>query len=542
MSEEKELTGLLDQRPDAASADAAHEEGGLVEDVAHEKRTAPPSPTALVTDAWTRDQGAKLLEEWKALGIDASFAQMSQEDAVAAAAKLHQGANIGLGPGVGRKKFAGKPGGVAVPTAPPKGSEQSGTASLADVANMEHGEYVAADAFGALFEANPHLAEHPADPKRAQYWKDVLQGEEYQALHRRTAHQVELARIGAGSIALSYAAYAATEKEGDAPDPNSPEGIGQEATRMRSVRRAIGAATQDVDAAEAAAQGLGGAEDAGRLAPPELAKVARLAASDRILRAILQAAGRYRTRARSLQTERLDAPRGFITGVRLSSDLSAALPLERAAVGGAVPELELLAQYRLATGRLLSYKHKERTPVQAGPIVISVDESGSMSGEPIICAKGIALAMAWIARSQRRPCILAAFAGTPELRVCAAEKGPGQSRTPPEEIAAWCTTQDGGGTIPDGPLETIRSQSVWDWSATRGKVDHIIITDEQMGVDEEMAAGYREWSKAHNVRTFLICIGTNTGELGKIATRSWCVTDLTLSQGAVEAALSIGPD
>lgn len=534
-----DLTGLLTERPDAM-VEAHAEESGLVEAVNTTTPRHPPSPTALVTDTWTRDQGAKLADEWKALDVSASFAMMTRDEAMVAAIQQHNGANVGLGPGAGRKKFAGTTGGVAVPVAPPKGAKT--VASLADVAKLDEGAFVAADAFGALFEAAPHLAEDPADKGRSQYWGEVLAGDEYQALHRRTAHQVELARIGAGALALQYASYANAKGNKDAPNPNSPEGIADEARRMRSVRRAIKGATDEVEAAEAAAQGLGGADEIETLAPAELAKVARLAASDRTLRAILQAAGRYRTRARSLQTERLDAHRGFITGVQLSGDLSIALPLERAAVGGAVPELELLAQYRLATKRLLAYRHKARTPVQAGPIVISVDESSSMEGEPMICAKGIALAMAWVARSQRRPCVLSAFAGTPAIRAIAAERGYGYDRTPPEQIAAWCTTQMGGGTVPDGPLETLRSTDYLNLAATKGKTDHIIITDAELSVDDGMVHAYKTWAERYHVRTFVIVIGDDPGDMAKVATRCWCVNDLSLSQSAVEAALSISPE
>jgi uncharacterized protein with von Willebrand factor type A (vWA) domain len=448
---------------------------------------AAPSPTVLVTDHWTREQGAKLREEWAA-------AEGGMRDACA----------------------------------------------LPDAAD------VATDAFASLYEAAPEPAPAPADERRARYWLDMLERDDYRALHRHTAHHIELARIGAASLAAAYAQYVHAEDQHEAPDggapaPDSPQGIAAEARRLRSLRKALAAATEGVHTAEAAAQGLGGAE-AGRLAPGELAKVARMAASNTTLRAILEAAGRYRTRARTLQTERLDAPRGIITGVDLSGDLSVALAAEQAAVAGAVPELELLARYRLATRRLLSYRHKDRSPVSAGPIVVTVDESGSMHGEKLIAAKGIAIGMAWIARAQRRPCLLTAFAHKPELRTCVVERGPGQPRTPAEEIAQWCTESLGGGTSPVGPLETVRSAEIWDWQHTTGRVDHIIITDDEMKPDEALCAEYRAWAVRQKVRTYLLAIGAKPGAIAQVATRAWRVSDLSLTQDAVEAILSIGAE
>jgi uncharacterized protein with von Willebrand factor type A (vWA) domain len=49
--------------------------------------------------------------------------------------------------------------------------------------------------------------------------------------------------------------------------------------------------------------------------------------------------------------------------------------------------------------------------VGKGPIIVSIDESGSMIGEKAHTAKALALALAWIARQQHRWCGLVAYSG-----------------------------------------------------------------------------------------------------------------------------------
>jgi hypothetical protein len=83
-----------------------------------------------------------------------------------------------------------------------------------------------------------------------------------------------------------------------------------------------------------------------------------------------------------------------------------------------------------------------------GPIVVSVDESGSMTGEKIEAAKGLALAMASIARAQKRPFLLCAWADQPEGGIRTASGSA-------DAIVEWLEGFFGGGTDLDGPLHTL---------------------------------------------------------------------------------------
>src|SRR5206468_9035225 len=77
----------------------------------------------------------------------------------------------------------------------------------------------------------------------------------------------------------------------------------------------------------------------------------------------------------------------------------------------AMPNLELDTLRRLMEKQCMERDMRSTEPVGKGPIVISIDESGSMSGDKVHTAKALALALAWVARRQRRWCALVAYSG-----------------------------------------------------------------------------------------------------------------------------------
>jgi uncharacterized protein with von Willebrand factor type A (vWA) domain len=393
---------------------------------------------------------------------------------------------------------------------------------------------LAADSIDTLLSSAPRFAERPESPQRARWWKQLMQSPECNALRARTVLSPAVAEIAAAEIAKQWVAYAAENSESndgqDGDDSESPE---QSVNRIRSTRAALADAAQAADEAEAVGAGLGlGAETS--LDAAKLAGYTRRLRMSGNLANIMRMAGRFIAKARQLQRQRTDLPGMEITGVELSGDLSRLLPVESSLIAGAVPELELLALSRLTQRRSLSYRRITREPMAMGPIVVSVDESGSMDGDRIEAAKGLALAMASIARAQRRPFLLSAFSGTADIRTASGS---------PDAIVEWCEKFYGGGTVLDGPLHTLPT-TAWPAGPVGAKSDHIIITDDDVGVSDGLLAEYHAWAKKHGVRTFGIAIDVR-GEPKTLARfcdgGCWTLPDLDLNNPAVDVILSIGP-
>lgn len=387
------------------------------------------------------------------------------------------------------------------------------------------------DAIETLLSSAPKFAERPVDQWRARWWKQLTESPECAALRARTVSKPALAEIAAAELAAQWMAYVAEQPAPD--DPNHEETPRESVHRIRSTRDALKDAAEAAEAAEGLGAGLGlGTETS--LDAAKMANYTRRLRQSMNLASIMKMAGRFIARAQQLQRQRADLPGMEITGVELSGDLARLLPIESSLIAGAVPELEPLAMLRVAQRRALSYKRITRTPTAMGPIVVSVDESGSMDGEKIAAAKGLALAMASIARAQRRPFLLSAFSGTADIRTA--------SGNDPEAVITWLESFIGGGTILDGPLRTLPT-AAWPVGPVGARADHIIITDDNVGLSDELLAEYRAWAAKGGVRTF--GIGVDTRSVDTISRfcdgGCWCLPSLDLNNPAVETILSIGP-
>lgn len=123
-----------------------------------------------------------------------------------------------------------------------------------------------------------------------------------------------------------------------------------------------------------------------------------------------------------LQTEWKPKPYGQseITGITQSDRIEAVLPAELGLLSH--PETELLLAVKFVEKKLLTFQHRsqerETVPMmepledgsaQKGPIILCVDTSGSMFGQPELVAKAMAFAITSRALEQERPCFLISF-------------------------------------------------------------------------------------------------------------------------------------
>lgn len=418
-------------------------------------------------------------------------------------------------------------------------------ASIGEEPNAMCDPNVAADAVETLLSPEPAMAERPADQHRAAWWAQLLKAPETTALRSRTVTNPAVAEIAAGELAGAYATYVVEhppkpegeEGEGDGTDGTEGESAEESIARMRSTRAAMQAAAEAADAAEAVGAGLGlggnGTGDASALA-----QYTRRLRQSPNLAAIMRMAGRFIAKANRLQRQRTDLVGMEITGVELSGDLARALPLEVAQVAGVVPELETLALLKLVERRVLSYKRIRREPMAMGPIVVSVDESGSMAGERIAAAKGLALAMASIARAQKRPFMLVAWAsmGTDHAQIRYVHGDAGT-----EALVEWLEHFDNGGTDLRGPLWSIAE--AWPTATWGQHADHIIITDGDVGLPDWLRDHYRTWSHEGRIRTFALGVGVRSlNGLAQVCDGGvWTMPSLDLDNPAIDVVLSIGP-
>lgn len=257
---------------------------------------------------------------------------------------------------------------------------------------------------------------------------------------------------------------------------DAAQAIRQNAASFRSALR--GAATQaaeDIEEAQAAMGGLGVGSDPGqrsRVTAPKQEVLQRLR-TDKRLQNIARIAGRLKSQAIRKQAEKVNHSQSELNDIVTGDCVSRLLPSELALLSD--PDTEILLYAKLAERRALQYElHGKETKV-LGPIILGIDESGSMSGQRDEWAKGVALALCEIAARQNRPFMVLHF----DTRISMEQKFEDPKRLDFEEVMNLATHFTGGGTILNVALDRGHEVIAEAKKANTklGKSDFILITD-----------------------------------------------------------------
>jgi uncharacterized protein with von Willebrand factor type A (vWA) domain len=127
------------------------------------------------------------------------------------------------------------------------------------------------------------------------------------------------------------------------------------------------------------------------------------------LQAIVEMAGRMMPIAAYAQATRTNLYQSEVTEINQGRDISRLLPTELATLAPGHPELERLFYLKFATENLFQYELDSKEPEGRGPIIVAVDNSGSMSGDPEVWSKAATLALLRIANVQHRDVIVLHF-------------------------------------------------------------------------------------------------------------------------------------
>ena len=388
-------------------------------------------------------------------------------------------------------------------------------------------EFAAADFFGAGFDPDPRLRESCVDPRRHEFLTQLLGTPEYRALHAATRLDDTAASIAAVHFAEEYAKL----KQDDAASP--ADAFGREMAALRAVGTALAGAREEVGELMEAASGLGlGAGAPGANDAKAIAAMFRRVRSDPSLRRICELAGRFRRFAQSKQRRKAVHGLDDVVGVEPGGDLARLLPHELGKLG--VPELELDTLRRIVERQALCRELCATEPVGKGPIIVVVDESGSMSGEKVHTAKALALALAWIARQQRRWCALVAYSGATGERLLALPHG----RWDEMKLADWLAAFLGGGSDLDLPVREM-PEYYRRFGAPTGETDVIFITDAVAQIPQSAREAFIAWKNEVRARLISLVIDHPPGDLAAISDEVHSVRSLAVDEEAIGRVLSV---
>jgi uncharacterized protein with von Willebrand factor type A (vWA) domain len=411
-----------------------------------------------------------------------------------------------------------------------------GQSILATSAPLRHGGLTpeaVADFYSAAFQTEPEFADNPADARRADFLRTLTGTSEYQALRVDTTLDDVASNIAARSFGEQFIKLTQEDKRaGKDKGKDSPKA--KEARAVKAAAAALDKAEEEVGELEDTrhALGMGEGVKGDPLKAGEVASLFEKIKNSPRLRRIVELAGRFRRMAQSKQ--RLKVGHGFddVVGVETGGDVSRLLPSELAALGDEDLELDALRRICENQAMLRAYRGSEK--VGKGPVVVCVDESGSMAGEPVANAKAFALAMAWIARHQNRPIVLIGYSGGEAGTILPLWP----NRWDEGALIGWLEHFYGMGSYRDVPIYELPR---W-WPGLKmpqGKTDVIFITDAICSLGGEMVATFNAWKKAEKVRAITLVINSPPGDMEQVSDEVHRVKSVGTEEEAIERCLSI---
>lgn len=398
-----------------------------------------------------------------------------------------------------------------------------------------------ADFHGAAFLQDPQLSARCMSKHRSQYLETLLESPDFKALRVSTKHNPIASEAATWKIAEEYVKLLRDHgAKHNASGRNPLEGkAGKEPFDQFAAISAAGRATceaqKEVDDMEeighALGMGGGGAGESKTSVEAIHALFTRVR-NDPKLRRICELAGAYIRTGQSKQRRKTTHGYEDMVGIKLDDDLSHLLAEELCLF--AEPDFETATMARFIEKECLAHDYRGIEPIAKGPLVVCVDESGSMTGEPIANAKAFALGMAFVAKAQRRHCTLVGYSGSSQGNVIELDWRSWDT----EELIDWLEHFYSGGTHMDIPLEFVPKH----WAEAtylKGKADLIVITDAICHIPERMITDFNKWKETNKVRLISMILEDQPGDLAKVSDETHLVSKLTINDAAVQRCLEL---
>ncbi|MCD6232985.1 hypothetical protein J7J81_01195 [bacterium] len=227
------------------------------------------------------------------------------------------------------------------------------------------------------------------------------------------------------------------------------------------------------------------------------------------LKQISKLLGKFRRLAIARQKEKIQAPAGMVVNVRRGNDLDKVIPSEMQFLAHPVLKMEFLRKF--ANQQLLQYEVERKEKLGEGPIIVGIDNSGSMEGAKEIWAKAVALGLWQVSKSKRRDFVYLMF---------------GSRDDPIKEF--WIRTGEanykkliqmaefflGGGTDFEKPLG--KAQEIVE-SGKLPRADICFVTDGECAVSDSFREQFQEFKRKEEVQvvTVLVDVGSSSRAAAK---------------------------
>lgn len=449
-------------------------------------------------------------------------------------------------------------------------------------------EVDAGDFFSVAFEPYPEFAERTSRPKKRHFCAAVMDHPAYAALRSQTRLDVAASHVAAAKLGELYkqvrdATGGDGEGEGDSEgdqqgepkkgkgkkgngDPNGRQpgqGLSDEEKKEieDQVDKAMGEAQKALDDSRELADAFGTRAGTGQGTPSQqeiekFLKIYETYKANRWLQRIIKFAGRLRHIARARQKARTRYGADAVKGVETGDSIERLLPDELGQLAMGEAELDVMA--RIIEGEAQCLETYGTSDAAQGPVILLVDESGSMGGlstsargkerlQKFEQAMGLALTTVWIARKQRRWVGLYTFCAGKYTRKLILDPN-ASSEHDSQKLYEWITTFNAGGTD-----SYVQCRMVVDdveaglLGKVKGKADILVITDGDISPNDgrsrdhkTIVEEYAKWRKKHQIKCKGLMVGTRSpGLMADLADELHYADDMHEASEIAEAVFSL---
>ncbi len=438
----------------------------------------------------------------------------------------------------------------------------------------------AADFFEVAFDIYPEFAERTSRPIKGFFCACVMEHPLFASMRSQTRLDVTQSHVAASVLGEIYkrgrnelggepteGAGEGEDGAGDGENEGQGGGSGLTDEQKDSIRKRVQQAMEKtqgaIDEARKLADAFGTKAGTGEGTPShgdieKFLKVYQEYKDNKFVQKIVKFAGRCRHIARSRQKGRTKYGADAFQGIEKGDSLERLLPDELTQMGlSEEAELELFA--RIIEGEAQCLETIGTSDAGQGPIILLVDESGSMEGfstgdtlTKFEQAMGLALTTVWIARAQKRWVGLYTFCCGPKTRRLILDPNrPVEDEA--KKLFDWITTFHPGGTD-----SYVQCKVVVDdvekglLGKVRGKADVLVISDGCISPNDGatggswedkakgVAARYKLWREKHNIRAKGLLVGeTDPGFLKPLSDELHYAADMNEASKIADAVFSI---
>lgn len=400
-----------------------------------------------------------------------------------------------------------------------------------------------AEIFAGLYSGDSKTLEAPAPDTEwvSQIHKQLSELPQYQGLLANVQGDPDLAAVATAQLleAIAPLLPAMLGEEDKQQEPQSPREARRAARKAanepstgQELRAMLGQACDGASKTAAEVREALGGLAPGLDAPPpaheqdsaERLRLAERLRDDEDLRRAMLLAGRLRRVSASTRKERDPMGCEEVVGLTQGADLPRVLPMELGLMRN--PATRMLQLSKLAERKLQQYDLVGTTPQGRGPVVVLLDESGSMRcHDRHTWATAVALACLGHAARESRPCTVIGFNGRVQSIRRLDASGAAWTHSPHnvasvEAVAGGCaamamaiaTSSPRGGTDFEAP---VRIALDLEDGVTKDRADLVLVTDGQAslptGIMDRLDA-----AKQDGLRVFGLTVGG--GSLGKAMT------------------------